>query len=301
MPNSCPSGRLFDARKGSGVSGTNNHRRQEKQMSERWLVQDIETIPESEVASDWKPTEEEIRKANGDPFPPLWADKVLTIGVVVLDERLIVKKTGCCAGGLSSGATEKAMVERWSDIASGRFFRKEDSLNTVQPLKLVDFNGARFDVPVLTYRAFHYGIDLGWYFGRIPDNRGEISSFSKTYRDRYHGEHHDLAELFTNFGRFNRPHLKTLAKLMGLPGKTGMDGSQTYQAFKDGKFKEIDSYCMEDVYQTAWIFMRYLLMAGKIGLETYQVAASSLLDVVRQKNEHVEFFDKIDVPALLLQ
>jgi predicted PolB exonuclease-like 3'-5' exonuclease len=270
-------------------------------MSMRWLVQDIETIPESEVASDWKPTEEETRKANGDPFPPLWADKVLTIGAVVLDDRMIVQKSGCCGGGLASGATEKWMIERWSDIASARFFRREDSLVTPPTLKLVDFNGASFDVPVITYRAFHYGIDLGWYFGRIPDNRGEISSFSKSYRDRYHGEHHDLAELFTNFGRFNRPHLKTLAKLMGLPGKTGMDGSQTYQAFRDGKYKEIDTYCMEDVYQTAWIFMRYRLMAGQVGPESYQVAALALLDWVQKKEEHAEFFSRIDRAALLLE
>lgn len=249
-------------------------------MRPSYLVQDIETIPESEVASLWKPSEEEIKKANGHPFPPVWAHKVLNIGVLVLDERFHPVRSGCAAGGLLGKKSEAEMIERWSDIASGEFFRQPASLmidtRSIKPLKLVDYNGRAFDVPVLQCRAMRYGIDMGWYFGKVPDMKGGISSFSKGYRDRYADHHLDVVETFTNFGAFAKPKLEVMAKLIGLPGKTGIDGTQTYQAWKEERFADLDLYVMEDVYQTAFVFLRLKLIAGEVGAEEYVTAAKAL-------------------------
>jgi len=154
---------------------------------------------------------------------------------------------------------------------------------------------------VLQYRAFRYGVQLPWYFGKLLDNKGKISSYSKTYCDRYQGKHLDICELFTNCGAFTRPHLKNLAMLMGLPGKAGFDGSQVYQAYKDGKLGEIDLYVMHDVYQTAFIFMRYRYMAGEVGLEVYRAAATKLYEWIGAKPEHKAFHDSINLSLLLLQ
>ena len=267
----------------------------------KYLVQDIETIPETELASEWTPTEEEIKKGKGDPFPPLWVHKVLNIGMLVLDQDMMVVKDGCAAGGLMKGSSEKQMIEKWDYVASGEMHRKEVQMKAAIPLYLVDFNGRGFDVPVLQYRAFRYGIPLSWYFGKVPDNRGEISNFSKSYRDRYGGRHLDLCELWTNTGAIPRPHLKTLAMLMGLPGKFGFDGSKVYQAWKDKKFEEIDRYCMTDVYQTAFIFMRWRYLGGEVSLEEYEDAAKKLYGWIAKKPEHKEFLDKIDLPRVLMQ
>jgi predicted PolB exonuclease-like 3'-5' exonuclease len=154
---------------------------------------------------------------------------------------------------------------------------------------------------VLQTRAFKHGIVLDWYFGPLRDSKGLYSNWSKEYRDRYGGDHMDMAELWTNKGAFQRPHMANLASLMGLPGKVGIDGSKVHQAYKDGEFKEIDVYCMQDVFQTAFIFQRFQYMRGKISLDTYLEAATSLLDHIGQQDDHTDFLAMIDKASVLLE
>lgn len=258
-----------------------------------YFVHDIEAVPESEVAGDWKPTEEEIKRGNGDPFPPVWAFKIVTIGAIVLDEKMVFVRGGPVAGGCSGQAHEELMVKRWIDHA-GRSGAVGDAL------KLVDFNGRGFDVPVIQYRAFHYGLRMPFFFGKVPDQKGGISGFSKTYRDRYGSHHLDLTELWSNSGAFSRPSLAVLSKLMGLPGKTGFDGKQVKQAYADKRFAELDAYVMQDVYQTAWVFMRYRYLAGEVSLEVYRTAAAALLEHVKSRPEQAEFVKKITTRDLML-
>jgi predicted PolB exonuclease-like 3'-5' exonuclease len=262
----------------------------------KYLVQDIETIPESEIAEDWVPCEaDKERYPDRDPFPPIWAHKVICIGMLALDSDYKAVKGGCSAGGLAGGKSEKEMIDRWSYAASGKMWEQE------QALRMVDYNGTGFDVPVLQTRAFRYGIQLPWYFGRLPDNRGGISQWSKEYRDKWGGRHLDVQNLWTNHRAFRYPHLENLAKLMGLPGKVGIDGSKVHQAYKDGQFEEIDTYCMQDVFQTAFIFQRFEYMAGRMDLAKYRAAATSVLDFVEKQPAHKEFFASINRPAVLLE
>jgi predicted PolB exonuclease-like 3'-5' exonuclease len=262
-----------------------------------YLVQDIETIPETEIADMWDPAKAAPNKRypGEDPFPPIWCHKVVCIGMLALDQGFHPRKGGCAAGGLVGGKSEKEMIERWGFAASGEMWGQDE------PLKMVDYNGRGFDVPVLQTRAFRYGVRLPWYFGKIPDNKGEISNFSKRYRDRFGGWHLDVQELWSNKGAFRYPHLENLARLMGLPGKCGFDGSKVHQAWKDEQFAEIDRYCMEDVFQTAFIFQRYQLLAGKMSLEQYREAAQAMLDFVKKSENHDDFLEKIDRAAVLLE
>lgn len=230
----------------------------------RYLVQDIETIPETEVTDSW----------TGE-FPPIWAHRVITIGMLALDENLRPVKGGCASGGCAGQATEAQMITRWSQTASGEFFGQS------QPLQLVDWCGRTFDVPVLQTRAFRHGIPLPWYFGLLPDNRGGTSVWSKQYRDRYAGKHLDLADEWSNHGAFPRPRLAHLAQLMGLPGKCGFDGSMVHDAWKQGQFEQIDRYCMQDVIQTAFLLQRFFYLSGKLTKQAYLDAATALLDYTR--------------------
>jgi len=264
-------------------------------MATRYLVQDIETIPETEIQNMWE-EEQELLASRGKPrdFPPIWAHKVITIGMLALDENLMPIKGGCAAGGCQGGATEKAMIEKWSSAVSGELFGEKDAL------AMVDWHGRGFDVPVLQTRAFANGIRLPWYFGLLPDNKGQKSSWSKSYRDRFSGKHYDVAELWTNRGAFPRPHLANLAKLMGLPGKVGIDGSQVHQAHKDGDLAGIDIYCMQDVFQTAFIYQRYCYIAGKIDLKHYRDAAEALIEFVKSAPAQGEFSSMIKEDVLTL-
>lgn len=290
----------------------------------KYLVQDIETVPETEIQDMWI-EERQALEAQGkkQDFPPIWAHKVICIGLLALDEKLCPVNGGCAAGGVSGGKSEREMIQRWSDVASGRHHEQAESL------RMVDWNGAKFDVPVLQTRAFRYGVPLTWMFDLQPDNRGGVSQWSKEYRDKYGGKHDDVSEIWTNRGTFIKPHLANLAKLMGLPGKVGIDGSKIHDTWKEynhalqlangkqpgsstpeqlqtGRTKaveiaaKIDTYCMEDVIQTAFVFQRFRYLSGKLTLEEYRTAATELLDWTAARKEHGEFMAKVDRNNLLL-
>jgi predicted PolB exonuclease-like 3'-5' exonuclease len=94
---------------------------------------------------------------------------------------------------------------------------------------------------------------------------GEVDSRDfkwNNYISRYHMRHIDLMDLLAKFsGRANAP-LDALAKLCGFPGKMGMDGSQVWQGFLDGKIKEIRNYCETDVVNTYLLYARFQKMRG---------------------------------------
>jgi predicted PolB exonuclease-like 3'-5' exonuclease len=72
--------------------------------------------------------------------------------------------------------------------------------------------------------------------------------------------------------------LDQLAKLMGLPGKLGMDGSAVWGAWQDGKIDEIRDYCETDVVNTHLVFLRFQFMRGLLSAEEHQAE----VDLVRQ-------------------
>ena len=53
-----------------------------------------------------------------------------------------------------------------------------------------------------------------------------------------------------------------MAKLCGFPGKLGMDGSQVFGAYKEGRTDEIRRYCETDVMNTYLLYCRFQQMRG---------------------------------------
>jgi len=53
-----------------------------------------------------------------------------------------------------------------------------------------------------------------------------------------------------------------MAKLCGFPGKLGMDGSQVFAAYKEGRLEEIRRYCETDVMNTYLLYCRFQRMRG---------------------------------------
>jgi predicted PolB exonuclease-like 3'-5' exonuclease len=70
-------------------------------------------------------------------------------------------------------------------------------------------------------------------------------------------------------GRANAP-LDELAKLIGFPGKLGMDGSKVWEAYQQGKLDEIRNYCETDVANTYLVFARFQLMRGVLTPARYK-------------------------------
>lgn len=132
--------------------------------------------------------------------------------------------------------------------------------------QLVSWNGGGFDLPVLHYRAMINGVTASRYWEMGEEDR----DFKwNNYLSRYHTRHLDLMDLLALYtGRANAP-LDDLAKLCGFPGKLGVDGSQVWTLFQEGRLSEIRDYCETDVVNTYLVYCRFLLMRGAMSRAAY--------------------------------
>jgi predicted PolB exonuclease-like 3'-5' exonuclease len=100
------------------------------------------------------------------------------------------------------------------------------------------------------------------------------------YISRYHARHTDLMDLLAMYQpRANAP-LDQLAKLCGLPGKLGMDGSQVWGAWQRGEIAQIRDYCETDVLNTWLMYCRFQLMRGVYSREAYDAEIQSARDTL---------------------
>ena len=58
--------------------------------------------------------------------------------------------------------------------------------------------------------------------------------------------------------------LDHLSMLCGLPGKLGMDGSQVWDAYLDGRFDDVRNYCETDALNTYLLYLRWEGMRGNL-------------------------------------
>src|ERR671925_291106 len=128
---------------------------------------------------------------------------------------------------------------------------------------LVSFNGRAFDLPVLEMQALRYGCQAPRYFNE-----------KYGHRYRYSEErHYDLFDFLSNVGVHRiRGGFNLLARLIGLPGKTWVDGSMIQGLWEAGQLSLIHAYCRQDVIQTYGLFLRIELMRGRVTPEAYQAA-----------------------------
>ncbi len=144
-----------------------------------------------------------------------------------------------------------------------RFF---DGVEKYTP-QLVSWNGGSFDLPVLHYRGLINSVQCPRYWDMGEDDR----EFKwNNYISRYHMRHLDLMDLLAMYtGRANAP-LDDLAKLMGFPGKLGMDGAQVWEACQQGRLSEIRNYCETDVVNTYLVYLRFQMMRGVLTRDAYR-------------------------------
>jgi hypothetical protein len=125
---------------------------------------------------------------------------------------------------------------------------------------LVSFNGRVFDLPVLELGAFRYGISARGHF---------TERFGRRWR--YATNHIDLLEWLSNHGAAPvAGGLNLLSKLLGKPGKIGVRGADVLDLHRAGQVREINDYCMTDVLDTYFVFLRTRVMTGELTLETEQ-------------------------------
>ena len=203
------------------------------------LVLDIETIPDPEL-----PRADDSDKVPAPPF-----NQIVTIGCLLLEDYTPKK-----LGVVGEGKDERAML---TDLAS--------YLGKTRPT-IVTWNGRGFDMPVITSRTFRHGVPMPWWYS------------DRSTRYRYSPEgHFDLMDFLADFGAAKSAKLDVFAKLVGFPGKVGVDGSQVAPMVHAGKLSEVNEYCLCDVAQTAAIFLRVELLRGTISREAYAQHGKALL------------------------
>ena len=125
--------------------------------------------------------------------------------------------------------------------------------------QLVSWNGGGFDLPVLHYRGLRHGVVAAKYWDLGEDDR----EFKwNNYINRFHLRHLDLMDLLALYQPRAAAPLDALAKLCGLPGKLGMDGSAVYGAYREGRLEDIRRYCETDVVNTYLLYCRFQKMRG---------------------------------------
>lgn len=226
------------------------------------LVFDIETIPDvagvrrlhdlESGLSDAEVAEyvfQKRRAQTGNDFLPLHLQRVIVISCVLRDDRQL-------------RVWSLAEPESGEGQIIQRFF---DGVEKLTP-QLVSWNGGGFDLPVLHYRGLIHGVTAPRYW-----ELGEAERDFKwnNYISRYHMRHLDLMDLLAMYQpRANAP-LDELAKLMGFPGKLGMDGGQVWSAYQEGRIGEIRDYCETDVLNTYLVLVKFRLMRGELASEEY--------------------------------
>jgi hypothetical protein len=141
---------------------------------------------------------------------------------------------------------------------------------------------------VIALRSLCHGVPLAWYYRE----RG--------VRYRYSEEGHiDLCDWLADHGATRSGSLDAVARLFGLPGKVGVDGSQVEGLYRAGPAREDPGYCLADVVQTAFVLLRFRLLQGVLSPPAYVAAASALLDALAAEPRVAPVIAAIDRAQLL--
>jgi predicted PolB exonuclease-like 3'-5' exonuclease len=141
-----------------------------------------------------------------------------------------------------------------------------DGIDRYTP-QLVSWNGCGFDLPVLHYRSLVHGLSAPRYWDMGDDDRD--FKFNN-YLNRYHTRHLDVMDVLSLYQGRGAAPLDQLAKLLGFPGKLGMDGSKVWDAFQDGQIASIRNYCETDAVNTYLVYLRFQLLRGVYDAARYQ-------------------------------
>ena len=236
------------------------------------LIFDLETVPDYELYCA-----PEAQAGTEKLIPPPYAHIPVAIGVLWLDQDYSFKRLGV-VGDDKEEQGEAAMLHDFVSF-----------IDRHRP-RLVTFNGRGFDLPVVAMRSLRHGLSLPWYYK------------GRDYRYRYTDEGHlDLCDFLSDHGASRYISLNIAARLIGLPGKMDVDGSQVEALHRAGQLEKIRLYCLADVVQTTFLFLRFQLLQGSLDLPKYHAAASGLLAALEEDGRMQELIELIDRPRLLLE
>jgi hypothetical protein len=92
----------------------------------------------------------------------------------------------------------------------------------------------------------------------------------------------DVLSLYQNRGQ---APLDEMARLLGFPGKLGLDGSKVWEAYQAGEIESIRNYCATDAANTYLVFLRFQLIRGLLDKEQYDKELKLVRDTLAKSGE----------------
>jgi 3'-5' exonuclease len=207
----------------------------------------------------------ERRARAGNDFLPLHQHRVVAIACALRDEDSF----RCWA--LGSAEEDEAGLIR-------RFF---DGIEKYTP-QLVSWNGGGFDLPVLQYRSLIHGVAAHRYWEQGDEDRDFRYN---NYIARFHMRHVDLMDVLSLYQNRGQAPLDEIARLLGFPGKLGLDGSKVWDAYQAGKIESIRDYCATDAANTYLVFLRFQLIRGLLDRDRYDTELKLVRDTLARSGE----------------
>ncbi|MGA7325400.1 MAG: ribonuclease H-like domain-containing protein [Rhodomicrobium sp.] len=227
------------------------------------IVWDIETIPDlrgfAAANGLTGKNDDELIEALGDKFPKHIYHSIICIGALVAHREQGGYAVDALGAPHIGERTEKQLISSFAD-----------RIAELSP-QLISFNGHGFDLPVLRYRAMINGVSAPGLSARA-------------YFNRYTDDAVDLCDILSSFSAQGKASLNELSRIMGLPGKPdGIDGSQVFRYFREGRIKDIADYCETDIVNTYRVWLRYELFRGRLGESEYAASEENLVTFIKAR------------------
>lgn len=233
-----------------------------------YFVFDVETIPDFdflrmlldniECSEDELLTEasEKLASNKSGFLPPMYHRMVSWVGLWIENDGKPRQKVGW------NGENELEGLNQLFDV-----------LLTFKDYGLIHHNGRGFDLPLLTYRAMKYGLQMP-----LRLNHRDI-------RYRYSNANVDLMDEFSNYGASSFPKLKHLGYLIDIPFKQTGEGNEVLRMYREGDLGQIEHYCYEDVMATyiVWLHMKYTV--GDIPADSFSNLKERALNKLKEIQE----------------
>jgi len=229
-------------------------------MSLQYLVYDIESVVDKALLNKihfsgqgltneeaYKKHVEVLTKDGGSSFVNAAFHIPVCLAAAAIDKEFNIVKLAILGEGKR---TPGAIVQHFWDTYNKMLDRDAN-------FTLVDFNGRGYDIRLMELWAYRQGIAIHYK---------HFDKFGVRYR--YSDDKHmDLHEVLTNNLSIRyQGGLNLFAKLLAKPGKMETKGDMVQELFDAGNISKIEDYCMGDVMDTYFVFLRWMVVRGKISL-----------------------------------
>jgi predicted PolB exonuclease-like 3'-5' exonuclease len=203
--------------------------------------------------------EADVRQALGSSFPKHPLHKIVCIGALIASRQTEGWRIDALGAPHIGERSEAELISAFVD-----------RVGQLRP-QLITFNGHRFDLPVLRYRAMvnrvsGAGLQVRPYFHRFSDDAL------------------DLCDALGSFSPGARMKLDEISKILGLTGKPeGVDGSRVEEMVLAGQIEEVARYCESDVLNTYRVWLVYELFRGSVTAKQLDWSEAQISDFVANR------------------